>query len=236
FSVPEAEQWNERLDAVLSTIYVIFTTGYLTNDDVNRNLCQEALFLVRLLDKLRPEDPEIEGALALMLLTDARRAARIGSDGASLPVAEQDRAVWNEAFIEEGQGLLLKAMSRKLPGPFQIKAAIADCHMCDPAPDWKQMCLLFQTLWRHEPTPVVALNWAVVMGEVGQEKFAMQKLNELQNDLSDFQPFYAARANILVKLDRNKEALADYHIAIEKAPNDSSRIFLEKMRNKLEQT
>jgi len=139
FAVPAVELWPVRLEAVLTTVYLIFTTGYVAGPEEPRDLCREAEYLMRLIDRLRPGDAEIEGALAMMLLTAARRAARIGPDGASLPPAEQDRRLWDVARLAEGRTILARAVARRQPGPFQIKAAIADCQMADPAPDWPQI-------------------------------------------------------------------------------------------------
>lgn len=227
FAIPGQDQWDERLGTVLSTIYLIFTTGYVTGEVGPRDLCREALYLMRLLQKLRPEEPEIEGARALMQLTEARRPARIAADGASVPVEEQDRALWNAGLLAEARALLAAAVARRRPGPYQIKAAISDCHMCDPAPDWRQMSLLYQSLWRHEPTPVVALNWAVVMAELGEVEAAFASLETLRAELSEFQPWHAARASLLARLGRNDEARAAYRQAIELAPVAASRLFLE---------
>jgi RNA polymerase sigma factor (sigma-70 family) len=149
FSVPEAEHWPERLDTVLTTVYLIFTTGYVAGPDEPRDLCLEAEYLIRLIEGLRPGDAEIEGALAMMLLTAARRAARIGPDGASLPPGEQDRSLWDADRIAEGREVLARAMGRRRPGPFQIKAAIADCQMADPGPDWPQIVALYGALLRQ---------------------------------------------------------------------------------------
>ena len=226
FSVPNPEQWTERLETVLSTLYLIFTTGYVNEDNSTRDLCKEGLFLVRLLEQLRSDDAEIEGALALMLLTEARRQARINSQGASEPIESQDRNLWQQDMISEGQKILEVAVLRRQPGPFQIKAAIADCHMAPDGPDWQQISLLYQSLWRFEPTPVVALNWAVVMAEIGHVSLALEKVENLEKDLSEFQPWHAARASLLSKLDRPNEAVEAYKIAIAKAPSESSRIFL----------
>ena len=228
FRVPEPEQWDERLGTVLSTIYLIFTTGYVTEEKGPRDLCLEALYLARLLHTLRPHDPEIEGALALILLTEARREARIGPDGATIPVEEQNKELWNREFISKGRDILANALERQKPGPFQIKAAIADCHMFEPTPDWKQMSFLYQSLWRHEPTPVIVLNWSVVLAELGHGDIALEKLDALQSELSDFQPWHAARAGILTKQGNTQEAATSYRKAIELAPNAASRKFLEK--------
>lgn len=235
FAVPGVEQWPDRLNAVLVTLYLIYTTGYVTLDDGARDLCAEGLFLVQLLDQLRPGDPETAGVLALMLLTQARVDARVTADGANVPIAEQDHELWRHELIEQAQALLAAAMERRRPGPFQIKAAIADCHMADPAPDWAQMLLLYQALWQFEPTPVIALNWAVVLAETGQLDSAFDKLNTLKEELSDFQPWHAASASILRKLRRPAEAADAYRKAIEGAPNAASRAFLEQKLSETEQ-
>lgn len=226
FHIPDQDTWPARLDAVLSTIYLIFTTGYVTEDDSDRDLCAEATFLLRLLDRLSPNDPEIEGALALVLLTDARRAARIGPDGATVPPHAQDRGLWDARHVHEGRALLSQAMLRGRPGPFQIKAAIADCHMLGPTPDWPQISLLFGSLWHHEPTPVVALNWAVAMAETGHLDLALKQVEALEDDLRQFQPYHAAYADLLVKAGRKAEARSAYRTAIELSSTVASQSFL----------
>ena len=233
FEIPDQTSWPARLDSVLSTIYLIFTTGYVNEDDSERDLCAEAIFLLRLLDRLRPDDPEIEGALALVLLTDARRIARIGNDGATVPPAEQDRAKWDMHKVEEARGILSQAVLRGRPGPYQIKAAIADCHMMAKAPDWEQISLLYGSLWSHEPTPVIALNWAIVVAELGQPELALSKIEALENDLKTFQPFYAAYAGILSQLGQLDKAKKAYEQAIQLSQNGASRKFLEKRLQKL---
>lgn len=227
FAIPEPERWPERLNAVLTTLYLIFTTGYISQDTGPRDLCEEGLFLVRLLSELQPDDPEIEGLLALMLLTKARAPARLSSAGASVPIAEQDRTCWRADLIKEAQTALSRAILRRRPGGFQIKAAIADCHMAEPSPDWPQMLLLYQSLWRFEPTPVVALNWAVVVAETGAPEHALERLSELESELAEFQPWHAACASVLRKLGRYQEAAVAYQRAIELAPNEAYRLFLE---------
>nr|WP_170541361.1 DUF6596 domain-containing protein [Ruegeria arenilitoris] len=233
YSVPDPEIWPERLDTVLTTLYLIFTTGYVTEDTGPRDLCHEGIYLARVLRDLRPGEPEIEGALALMLLTDARRPARIDADGAMVPVEDQDRTLWRQGQIREAQRLLQAAVDQRKPGPFQLKAAIADCHMMAPVPDWRQMSLLYQSLWACEPTPVVALNWAVVMAEAGHAQLALDKLDSLRPDLDDFQPWHAARAHILQKTGRTAAAAAAYRQAIQAAPNLASRKFLRQRLQRL---
>jgi RNA polymerase sigma factor (sigma-70 family) len=227
FVVPEPAQWGERLNTVLSTLYLIFTTGYVSGDASSRNLCLEGMFLMRLLDQLQPEDAEVEGALALMLLTQSRNKARVSTSGATVPISEQDHALWDAELLQEGRALLARAVQRRSPGAFQIKAAIADCHMETPEPDWAQMLLLYQSLWRFESTPVVALNWAVVLSETGQADLALQKLNELKDELGEFQPWHAASASVLRKLNRLEKASHAYAEAIDRAPTEADRLFLQ---------
>jgi len=234
FSIPEPGQWEARLDTVLSTIYLIFTTGYVTEEAGSRDLCEEALFLLQLLYQLCPGDPEIEGTLALVLLTQARKEARIDSSGASVPLVSQNRQLWNKELISEGQQLISIAVLRHHPGPFLIKAAIADCHMAEPTPDWQQMSLLYQSLWHHEPTSIVALNWAVVQAELGQKELALRKLNELQDELSEFQPWHAARAHVLSELGHLKEARDAYHEAINRVQNSANLTFLKGKLQQIE--
>ena len=228
FSVPEAEHWPARLDAVLTTVYLIFTTGYIAGAGEPRDLCVEAEYLIRLIDQLRPEDPEIEGALAMMLLTAARRAARIGSDGASLPPTEQDRGLWDGDRITEGRLILARALERRRPGPYQIKAAIADCQMADPRPDWPQIAALYGALWHYEPTPVVTLNAAVAMAEAGQPAQGLEIVMGLADQLSGYQPWHAARAALLCMTGDHAGAACAYREAIALAPGPAEILFLKR--------
>lgn len=233
FEIPEPEAWPARLNAVLSTVYLIYTVGYVNEDRSDRDLGEEAIFLMRLLDKLCPDDPEIEGALALVLLTEARREARVGDDGATVPPESQNRQLWNTQMITEGRALLNTAMKRQCPGPYQIKAAIADCHMAGPTPDWQQISLLYGALWPHEPTAVVALNWATVIAELGEVGHALSRIETLGSELKTFQPFYAAYADVLVKAGRMQDAKAAYIKAINLAQSPSNRKFLENTLQQL---
>jgi RNA polymerase sigma factor (sigma-70 family) len=227
FEVPATEHWPGRLDAVLTTIYLIFTTGYVASGEEPRDLCLEAEYLMRLIDRLRPDDAEIEGALAMMMLTAARHRARIGADGASVPPAAQDRSLWDQARIEEGRALLSRAMARHQPGPFQIKAAIADCQMAEGGPDWSQITLLYGALWRFEPTPVVSLNTAVALAEAGDVARALTIVEGLSGTLADYQPWHAARAALLAKMGLSGEAAAAYQRAIAMAPGPAESLFLQ---------
>lgn len=233
FAVPDAENWSERLDTVLATVYLIFTTGYVAGPDEARDLCLEAEYLIRLIDRLRPEDPEIEGALAMMLLTAARRAARIGPDGASMPPGEQDRSLWDGARIAEGRNILSRAVARRRPGPFQIKAAISDCQMADGGPDWPQIAALYGALLRYEPTPVVRLNAAVALAEAGDPARGLAMVEALDADLADYQPWHAAKAALLAANHRHAEAMRAYQAAIARAPTEAEEHFLKKCLAKL---
>jgi predicted RNA polymerase sigma factor len=226
YAVPPPEQWDERLQAVLTTVYLIFTTGYTAAPDEARDLCGEALFLARLLDALCPAQPEIEGALALMLLTDARRAARVSASGASVPPAEQDRSLWRCDDAAEGRQRLEVALRRKMAGPFQIKAAISACQMADTAPDWSQILQLYTALLPLEPTPVVRVNHAVAMAENGLLAAALATLEDLREPLADFQPFHAAHAAVLAQAGQQAAARRAYGRAIALATNESDRRFL----------
>ncbi|MBO3759186.1 RNA polymerase [Ciceribacter sp. L1K23] len=234
FEIPDADDWSARLDAVLTSIYLIFTTGYTAPVAERHDLCGEAEYLMRLVDGLRPEDPEIEGALAMMLLTAARRPARTGADGATLPPAEQDRKLWDAGKIAEGRAILVSAMEKRRPGPFQIKAAIADCQMADEGPDWPQIAALYAALWRFEPTPIVSLNAAVALAEAGAPARALEIVEGLETDLAHYQPWHAARAALLVMAGRGNEAAAAYRQAIDMSENQAEALFLQARLAKLE--
>jgi predicted RNA polymerase sigma factor len=230
YAVPPPEQWDERLQAVLTTVYLIFTTGYTAGPDdapeAERDLCGEALFLARLLDALCPAQAEIEGALALLLLTHARRAARVSASGATVPPAEQDRRLWRHDEVAEGRQRLETALRRQRAGPFQIKAAISACQMVEPAPDWPQILHLYTALLPMEPTPVVRVNHAVALAENGLLAAALATLNDLRKPLADFQPFHAAHAALLAQAGQTDAARSAYATAIALSSNESDRRFL----------
>ena len=233
FAIPAPEHWPDRLNAVLTTVYLIFTTGYASGPQEPRDLCAEAIFLAGLIAELCPDQPEIEGVLALMLLTDARRAARVGVDGSTLPPAEQDRSLWHADKAARGRALLDGAMARRQPGPFQIKAAIAACQMAEPCPDWPQIAALYTVLLAHEPTPVVALNQAVAVAEAGDLSRALAMLTPLAVALSAYQPFHAARAELLFRAGKLADSVAAYDQAIAMAPTAADAAFLIKRRARM---
>lgn len=215
FEVPGSEAWADRLNSVLTVIYLVFTAGYTAEATIGRDLCEEAIYLARMVNTLRPEEPEVEGCLALLQLTHARSAARVDEAGATVPPAHQDRALWDHVALGEGRSLLDRAMARRRPGPFQIKAAIAACQSRIEGPDWPQIAALYQGLLRHEDTSVTRLNLAVAFSETGQVARAQDLIASISNELDGFQPYHAARADILARLGRHDESRAAYDRAIQ---------------------
>lgn len=233
YAVPGPEEWAERLQSVLAVIYLIFTAGYTAGPGRGLDLAEEALFLCRLLDRLRPDDPEIEGCLALLLITHARCLARVDTEGVTVPLGEQDRAQWNRGHIEEGLGLIDRAMHRRAPGPYQIKAAIAACHVQDEGSDWAQIVLLYDSLLRLEPTAVIRLNRAVALFEAGWRQPAMRALHALAGELGDYQPYHAARADLLWRMGDVDGAANAYATAIALAGSPADAAFLRQRAGRL---
>lgn len=231
YAVPGPEVWAERLQSVLTVVYLIFNQGYsCAAGDRVRQLGEEAIYLGRMLDSLRPGEAEIEGLLALMLITEARRAARLDPDGTSIPIASQDRKLWNDGRIADGLSLLDRAMARRAAGPFQIKAAIAALRVQSEPPDWRQIVLLYDSLLRMEPTPVVQLNRAVALAEAGAPEAGLRVLETLASVLDAYQPFHAAHAELLSRCGRAGAALAAYDRAIDLTNNPSDAAFLRHRR------
>lgn len=233
FAVPEKDAWPQRLQSVLAVIYLVFTAGYVAGAASGSDLAGEAIFLARLLNDLRGQDAEIEGCLALLLLTHARQAARTGPEGESVPIADQDRSLWDNAAIAEGRALLGDAMARRAPGPFQIKAAIAACHLTDGGPDWPQIAMLYGGLVRLEPTPVVRLNRAVALAEAGALQPALAEIARLGSLLDGYQPYHAAAAELYSRAGDTKKAQAAYERAINMAQSEASRRFLLRRQQRL---
>ncbi|MCU0832505.1 MAG: RNA polymerase [Rhizobiaceae bacterium] len=235
FAVPDSGEWQERLNAVLCVIYLIFNAGYTAGPTHGRDLADEAIWLARILNRLRPGDPEIEGCLALMLLTDARRAARLSEAGATVALAEQDRTRWNRGMIGEGVALVETALARGRPGPYQIKAAIAACHCEGDHSDWLQIAALYGVLATYEPTPIVRLNAAVARAEAGALAAAIAELDALEDDLDAYQPFHAARAELARRAGNMDAARHAYRRAVELAPSPADAAFLEGRLDTLHQ-
>lgn len=239
FRVPGPEDWAERLGSVLAVIYLIFNEGHVATsgtDLLRRELCDEAIFLARLLDHLCPDEPEILGLLSLLLTTHARQAARRGANGATVPLPEQDRRLWNAPLIAEGTRLLDRAMHFQNPGPFQIKAAISALHGAANSAgetDWLQILLLYDRLLELEPTPVVRLNRTVALAETGALDRALAEIDALAPELATYQPHAAAEAAFLARAGRREAALKAYDRAISLTGNRADRAFLTRRRRAL---
>ncbi len=231
YHVPEPEEWGERLNSVLSVIYLIFNAGYTAGPTGGRDLAEEAIFLSRMLNQLRPNDPEIEANLALLMITHARRDARVNEAGIMVPLHEQDRAKWKIAEIGGALDLLDVAIARGKPGPYQIKAAIAACHVREETADWLQIAALYDSLVRIEPTAIVQVNRAVAYAQAGAHELALRVLRAVESELGGYQPFYAALADILMKNGLMAEARQAYDRAIELAPSTADAAFLTRQRD-----
>ncbi|MFD2419913.1 RNA polymerase sigma factor [Amycolatopsis pigmentata] len=238
YRVPAEADLPDRLRAVLAVVYLIFNEGYLPGSGttlVREDLCGEAIRLGRLLAELMPDEPEVLGLLALMLLTHSRHRARVTPHGDLVPLAEQDRDLWDRDLIAEGQALVRRCLRRDQPGPYQIQAAINAVHSDAPsaaATDWRQIVCLYDQLFAISPTPVVALNRAVAVAEVEGAEKALSVVDDL-DDLGGYHTFHVVRADFLRRLGRDAEAAAAYETAISLAGNESERTFLQRRRAEL---
>jgi RNA polymerase sigma factor (sigma-70 family) len=233
YKVPEMEEWPQRLQAVLAVIYLIFNAGYSLGPVEGGELVNEALYLGQMLDRLRPDEAEVEGCVALMLITNGRRGARVDANGVTVALSKQDRSLWNKVEIDQGIALIDKAVTRRNPGPYQIKAAIAACHNIDVGSDWKQIAALYASLLRYEPSAVVRLNHAVAIAEAGELDHGLELLQVLHNDLAHYQPYHAANAELLGRKGLKDEAKAAYLKAISLARSKADISFLVERQNKL---
>jgi RNA polymerase sigma-70 factor, ECF subfamily len=223
FRVPPDDALPERLAAVLATVYLIFNEGY---SGVRQELCREAIRLGRMLVALMPDEPEALGLLALMLLHDSRRDARLDRDGRIVLLEDQDRARWDAGEIEEGVALVEAALRRRQPGPYQLQAAIAACHTGETS-DWPQIVVLYGELLRLQPSPVVELNRAVAVAMAEGPEAGLAAIDAIEG-LDDYRYRHSARAELLRRLGRADEARAGYERALELAPNDAERDFLRR--------
>ncbi len=236
FRVPPDHLLPERTAAVLAVLYLLFNEGYAATagaDLLRQRLTAEAIRLARVLAGLMPDEPEAVGLLALMLLHDARRAARSDAAGELVPLEEQDRTVWDGGQIDEGRSVLEAALRRRQPGPYQVQAAIAACHATArdaAATDWPQIALLYGELARLAPSPVVALNRAVAVGMADGPAAGLALVDDLADDgmLAGYHLLPATRADLLRRLGRGAEAAAAYREALDLATTDPERRYLAR--------
>ena len=245
FRVPDSEDLPARLDGVLTVLYLIFNEGYLASggdsDPIRRDLTAEAIRLTALLRGLLPENGEVTGLLALMLLTEARAAARVSASGELVRLDEQDRGAWDRAMIADGIALVrqrLDAVSRgeATPGRYQILAAISAVHVSVPDArdvDWSQIVALYDQLATIDPNPIVRLNRAIAVAELDGPDVALALVEQLEGALRDYHAYHATRADLLRRLARSAEARAAYDRAVELATNSAELAHLTRRRDQL---
>jgi len=225
YRVPADDELTNRLRPVLAVLYLVYNAGHLRTTEPD--LRAEAIRLARILATLMPDEPEVAGLLALLLLAESRGASRTRPDGTLVLLGEQDRTRWDRALIEEGHTIVRRCLRRNQPGPYQLQAAINAVHT-DAATfeqtDWAQIVALYDHLLALAPTPIVALNRAIAIGEVHGPAAALALIDEL--DLDGYHPYHATRADFLCRLGRNPEAAAAYNRAAALAPSEAERDFL----------
>ena len=244
YRVPPAYLLPERTGAVLAVVYLLFNEGYSATTGaelVRVGLCAESIRLARTLAGLMPDEPEAIGLLALLLLTDARRAARVDDAGDLVPLEEQDRTRWDADSIAEGLHLLDAALRRREPGPYQVQAAIAACHAAAGdagATDWVEIAALYRELVRMVPSPVVELNRAVAVGMADGAEAGLRLVDALDESgaLAGYHLLPATRADLLRRLGRQAEAAAAYRVALGLASTDAERRYLARRLSQSSET
>ena len=224
YRVPEDDELPGRLRSVLAVVYLVYNAGPTSSGNVD--LCVEAIQLARLLVTLMPDESEVAGLLALLLLTESRRPSRTRPDGSLVLLGDQDRTRWDRRLIEEGEAIVRRCLRGDQLGPYQLQAAINAVHTNASTiaeTDWSQIVALYDQLLAISPTPVVALNRAIAIGEVDGAGVALALVDELELDA--YQPFHATRADLLRRLGRDDEAAAAYRRAADMAPTEAEREF-----------
>jgi len=241
YRVPSAEDLPARVAGVLAVLFLVFNEGYLATgpdtDPVRHDLTAEAIRLTRMIRALMPEDGEVAGLLALMLLTESRRAARISASGELVTLDEQDRGAWDTMLVAEGHALVRERLeSGVAPGRYQILAAINAVHTSAPDmrdTDWSQIVALYDQLVRLDPSPVIALNRAVAVAELDGPEVALAVVDRLVDPLAGYHAYHATRADLLRRLSRSQESRAAYDRAIELAGNTAETAYLTRRRDQL---
>jgi RNA polymerase sigma-70 factor, ECF subfamily len=245
YAVPPLEELPARMEAVLSVIYLIFNEGYSASQGdqlIRKELCTEAIRLAEVLNSLLAHekslgpDAEALGLLALMLLHDSRRNARLNEEGELIPLDQQDRSLWDTGKINQGIALLDRALTLRAPGPYQIQAAISALHaqaVTSGETDWRQIAALYHRLLALNPSPVVRLNWVVALSMLDGAERVLGMLEALEHELESYVPFHAARADLLSRAARDGEAQAAYKRARDLSLNEIERKFFEKKLKEL---
>lgn len=239
YRIPTEAELPERLSAVLTVVYLVFNEGYAASSGdslVRADLCAEAIRLARILAELMPDEPEVLGLLALLLLTESRRPARIADDGSMVLLPDQDRGLWDRELIIEGQTIVRSCLRRNMPGPFQIQAAIAAVHSDAPTAgdtDWRQILALYDQLAARNPTPIVILNRAVAVAQIDGPATALALVETL--DLGDYYLLHSTRAELLARLGRTEDAIEANRRARELTDNAAEQELLENRIAELNQ-
>ncbi len=233
YRIPPRDLLDERLEGVLAVLYLVFNEGYLATEGelVRTELCEEAIWLARVLDRLLPERPRVEGLLALMLLHHARRESRTDAGGGLVLLEDQDRASWDHDLIDEGLATLDRAIARRDPDAYQLQAAIAALHARAPRPedtDWPQIAALYGALGRVTPSPVIELNRGVAIAMADGPAAGLSIVDSVTDALEGYHLFHATRADLLRRLGRDEEARISYRRALELASNPTELAFLER--------
>ena len=239
YRVPSAQDLPGRVSGVLSVLFLVFNEGYLAtdHDPLRPGLTAEAIRLTRLIRTLMPEDGEVAGLLALMLLTEARRTARVSASGELVTLAEQDRGTWDAALIAEGHGLVRERLAARVaPGRYQILAAISAVHTSARDvrdTDWWQVVALYDQLIRLDPSPIIALNRAIAVAELDGPEAALAAVDRLEGKLAGYHAYHVTRADLLRRLGRGQKSRAAYDKAIELAGNTAEIAYLTRRRDQL---